>query len=236
MNFAVPVSVAAHKRRIGCPTITCGCNDEVSTHFADPFFTWKLTTTALTLSPQPTKCHLAGRQPFRGSGSATHGHDWNSRPAQDSSGGLPHFHLWYVHITNCNHFPSPEELLQACSSFQCQMSFFPPPCNGIHCAVCGQRGRALSAPINKSEVGSGLFHPSLGWSCVCRAGGSEGGAEGRFSHVPSSHPPCGNFTQPLNTSWQPVSYRASWAEERAAVPQALLPSLWTCQQVFHLKF
>lgn len=51
--------------------------------------------------------------------------------------------------------------------------FFPPPCNGIHCAVRGQTGRALSAPINKSEEGSGLFHPSLVWSCVCRAGGSE---------------------------------------------------------------
>lgn len=106
--------------------------------------------------------------------------DRNSRPAQVRSGGLPRFHLWNVHITNCNHFLSAEELLQACSSFQCQMSFFfffPPPCNGIHCAVRGT-GRALSAPINKSEEGSGLFHPSLVWSCVCRAGGSEEEEEG----------------------------------------------------------
>ena len=104
------------------------------------------------------------------------GRDRNSRPARVRSGGLPRFHLWNVHITNCNHFLSAEELLQACSSFQCQMSFFfflPPPCNDIHCAVCGRTGRTLSAPINKSELGSGLFHPSLVWSCVCRAGGSE---------------------------------------------------------------
>lgn len=51
-------------------------------------------------------------------------HDRNSSLTRDSSGGLPRFHLWNVHITNCNHFLSPEELLQACSSFQCQMSFF----------------------------------------------------------------------------------------------------------------
>lgn len=121
-------------------------------------------------------------------------HDWKSRGAQASSGGLPHFHFWYVHITNCENFPCPEELLQACSSFQCQMSFLffffflPFSLLPLHIMAFTAMGRALAAPINKGEVGSGLFHPSLSWSCVCGAGGSE---RAGFIHVPSSHPPVG---------------------------------------------
>lgn len=75
---------------------------------------------------------------------------------------------------------------------RCLFSFFffflPFSLLPLHIMAFTAMGRALAAPINKGEVGSGLFHPSLSWSCVCGAGGSE---RAGFIHVPSSHPPVG---------------------------------------------
>lgn len=80
--------------------------------------------TAATSRARVTAANTAGRQhvqavelqPVDGDE-----RDGNNRRTPDSSGGLPCFHLWNVHMTNCDHFLSAEEPLQACSSFQCQM-------------------------------------------------------------------------------------------------------------------
>ena len=55
--------------------------------------------------------------------------------------------------------------------FNVSCLFSPPPHHSLRRVRTDGEPRARSAPINKAEVGSGLFHPSLGWSCVCGAGG-----------------------------------------------------------------